>query len=292
LLLKSKIIVIVARSRRSKRELSSQNRSRRHRWIKYSFIIGGGLVFGYGVLAYVVLPTIWRHYEHNPKLAASPKVTRTAEGIPGDPLNLGLVGTKSEVVRAMLSAGWYPADPITIKTSLGITGSVLFKRAYPTAPVSNLYFFDRQQDLAFEQPAGSSASQRHHVRFWQSPVDANSNRPLWVGSATFDRSSGFSHLTGKITHHIAADIDAERSSTIASLERVQQITSLYQVTGVGATFQGYNGGGDWYYTDGEMTIALLATDNFPTNNAPIQAPNPPAVQVKHQIWQWLRKILP
>lgn len=117
---------------------------------------------------------------------------------------------------------------------------------------------NRHQDLAFEQPFGSSASQRHHVRLWQSPtVDANSGRPLWVGSATFDRSSGFSHLTGKITHHIAADIDAERNATIASLERVKQVISFYQVTGVGVTFQGYNGGGDWYYTDGEMTVGLV-----------------------------------
>lgn len=270
--------------------LFNQNKShRRIRWIKYSLIVSGGLILGYGVLAYLLLPAIWQHYEHNPKLATSPKVTRTKEGIPGDPLNLGLVGTRSEVVQALLSAGWYPADPITIKTSVGIARSVLLKHAYPTAPVSNLYFSDRQQDLAFEQPVGSSASQRHHVRFWQSSsIDINSGRPLWIGSATFDRSSGFSHLTGKITHHIAADIDTERNATIASLEQVEQVISLYQVTGVGATFQGYNGGGDWYYTDGEMTIGLLSINNLSIDRDPIQAPNPPAIQIKHRIWQWLR----
>ena len=54
----------------------------RLRWIKYTLAISGGLVLGYGVLAYLVLPAIWQHYEHNPKLANAPKVTRTAEGIP------------------------------------------------------------------------------------------------------------------------------------------------------------------------------------------------------------------
>jgi LssY C-terminus len=271
---------------------SNQNTSRRRKWLKYSLTIAGGFGLVYGLLAYLILPAIWRHYEHNPKLANSPKVTHTVEGIPGDPLNIGLVGTRSEVVRALLSAGYYPADPVTIKTSIGIAGSVLLKKAYPTAPVSSLYFFNRKQDLAFEQPAGSSASQRHHVRLWQSPdVDEQSGRMLWVGSATFDRSSGLSHLTGKITHHIAADIDDERNATIASVERVNQVISIYQVTGVGATLQGYNGGGDRYFTDGEMTIALLSTNNLPLNNAPIQAPNPPAIQVKHRIWQWLRGIV-
>ncbi len=264
---------------------------RRSWWIKRSLTIACGLAIVYGVVAYTILPALWRHYEHNPNLATSPKVTRTAEGIPGDPLNIGLVGTQSEVVGAMLLAGWYPSDPVTLKTSIGIAKSVLFKRPYITAPVSDLYFYGRRQDLAFEQPVGSSANQRHHVRFWRSTIDdPTSGRILWVGSATFDLKSGFSHLTGKITHHIDADIDTERNSTIASLESVHQVISIYQVAGVDPTLRAYNGGGDPYYTDGEITIALLSTQNLQSTQAPIQAPNPPAIQVKHQLWQWWRGI--
>ncbi len=273
---------------------SSQNilRRRLKRLIKRSLAIVCGLIILYGIIAYGILPVLWRHYEHNPQLARSPKVTHTAEGIPGDPLNIGLVGTEAEIVRAMLLAGWYPADPVTFKTSFGIAKSVLRKRPYPTAPVSSLYFFGRKQDLAFEQAVGSSANQRHHVRFWRSTSgDESSGRILWIGSATFDRSSGFSHLTGKITHHIAADIDAERDSTIASLERVHQVINIYQVTGVEPTVGGRNGGGDWYYTDGELTIALLSTDNLVTTQTPIQSPNPPAIQFKHQLWRWRRRII-
>ena len=79
--------------------------------------------------------------------------------------------------------------------------------------------------------------------------------------------------------------------TISSLERVKQVVSTYQVTGVGATFQGYNGGGDRYFTDGEMTIAVLSTNNLPLDRTPIEAPNPPAIQAKHRLWEWLRGIL-
>ncbi len=246
----------------------------------------------YGVIAYTILPALWQHYEHNPKLSTSPKVTYTAEGIPGDPVNIGLVGTQSEVVQAMLLAGWYPADPVTFKTSFGIAKSVLLKRPYPNAPVSALYFYGRKQDLAFEQAVGNSANQRHHVRFWLSTIDdPHSGRMLWLGSATFDRKSGFSHLTGKITHHIAANIDEERDNTIANLERIHQVIGLYQVAGVDPTMQSFNGGGDPYYTDGEVTIALLSSKNYRTTQTPIQSPNPPAIQVKQHIWQWLRTIL-
>ena len=34
-------------------------------------------------LAYVVLPALWTHHEHEPGLASLPMVTRTGTGIPG-----------------------------------------------------------------------------------------------------------------------------------------------------------------------------------------------------------------
>ena len=241
----------------------------------------------YGVAAYIVLPALWRHYERNPKLEHSPKITQTADGIPGDPINIGLVGTEDEILQAMSKAGWRSADPVTFRSSLGIAKSVLLKHPYPTAPMSSLFLNGRKQDLVFEQPVGSSATQRHHVRFWRSEPDPETNRPLWVGSATFDRSAGVSHLTGQITHHIEADIDAERDTVLQNLTQVQQVISEYQVTGVGTTFQGRNGGGDWYYTDGEMTIALLSINNTDQPfTPPPSSTAPQMVKTKNAIWKW------
>lgn len=71
-----------------------------------------GVLITYLMLAYVILPAFWSHHEREPGLASLPMVTRTANGIPGDALNVGLVGGKGDVVRAMHSAGWFPADPI------------------------------------------------------------------------------------------------------------------------------------------------------------------------------------
>src|SRR4051794_37176452 len=126
------------------------------------------LIIAWLISAYLILPALWRHYEHHPALEDAPKTTLTAQGIPGDPLNVGLIGTREELVPAMLAAGWSPADPITFETSLRISRSVLLGRPYPDAPVSNLFVFGRRQDLAFEKPMGDSARQRHHVRFWRS----------------------------------------------------------------------------------------------------------------------------
>jgi len=177
-----------------------------------------GIVLSYALLAYLVLPALWTHYEHQKGLAKLPMVTRTAQGIPGDPINVGLVGDQRDVVCAMHEAGWYPADPITLKSSIEIVGSVLLDRPYRDAPVSNLYYLGQRENLAFEKPVGASADRRNHVRYWKVLEQGEEKRPVWLGAATLDRSVGVSHYTGAITHHIDADIDAERQFLAASLE--------------------------------------------------------------------------
>src|SRR6185295_12830123 len=90
----------------------------------------------YFVVAYVVLPVAWRSFEkRHPALNDAPRVTHTASGIPGDPINVGLVATEEEIHRGLLAAGWHPADPITLKSSIRIAGSTVFHREYDDAPV-------------------------------------------------------------------------------------------------------------------------------------------------------------
>jgi len=209
-------------------------------------------------LAYLALPVLWkRHEKRHPALEDAPRITQTGSMIPGDPLNLSFIGQESDLVSAMLAAGWHPADPITLKSSLHIAESTVLHRAYVDAPVSNLFLFGRKEDLAFEKPAGPDASKRHHVRFWKAPTLDAQGRPCWFGAVTFDRSVGFSHTTGQITHHIAADLDSERDHLIDDLQAAGRIQSLewqndFQPTGVGR-----NGGGDRWQTDQRLPIAVL-----------------------------------
>jgi len=249
------------------------------------------LLVAYLLLAYVALPLAWRHFEHHPAMTDAPKTTYTRDGIPGDPLNIAVVGSKAEVVGAMHAAGWFPADETTLRSSLHIAESTMLKRAYATAPVSNLYVWDRPQDLAFEQPVEENARQRHHVRFWQSDKLGMGGRPLWIGAATFDRSVGVSHLTGKVTHHIAADIDSERDHVIDTLTQAGQLVEMFQVTGVGTTLDGRNGGGDRYFTDGELTTGVLSPGNVVLREAPTVLANPAGVQAKNDAMSQLRPLL-
>lgn len=248
----------------------------------------------YYSLAYLIAPALWTHYEHHPKLEEAPKFTRTREGIPGDPLNIGFIGSKDDLIHSMVQSDWLPADPVTFDTSIGITRSALFGKPYPTAPVSNLYLFGRVEDLAFEQPVAGTTKQRHHVRFWRADELGKDGRPFWIGACTFDRSVGVSHFTGKITHHVAPDLDEERNKLVDDLVSHGQLVSQYQVTGIGSTLVGRNGGGDKYFTDGEMSVGVLTVSGSANQAALIQPLNPVAVQAKNGVWtafRWLLKKL-
>jgi hypothetical protein len=271
--------------------LRSQLSPLRRRRLRQATIVSLALLATWLLLAYAVMPALWRHYEHQPSLAAFPKVTETPSGIPGDPLNIGLVAAEAELVNGLLTAGWLPADPISFGTSLRISKSVLLGRPYPTAPVSTLMLFGRKQDFAFEKPFGKSAKQRHHVRFWRAESEGPDGKPLWLGAATFDLKVGLSHRTGQVTHHIAADVDAERDGLMADLIKAGQLVTIYQVTGVGLTLAGRNGGGDRYFSDGELSIGVIADGNKAQPNMPLVMENPPAVELKNEAWAWLRPLL-
>jgi hypothetical protein len=176
--------------------------------------------------------------------------------MPGDPVNLILVGTRAELCAAFQSAGWSVADPITARSAMRIGVSVALKRPYPAAPVSDLYLFGRTQDLAFELSVGPSARTRHHVRFWQAGI-APDERTVWVGSGTFDLRVGRSPATGRLTHRISPDVDAEREIIISTLEQAGGLTATDRWPGRGPS-SGRNGEGDCYYTDGVVTVGVLA----------------------------------
>jgi LssY C-terminus len=140
--------------------LPLKGRRRRFLWLLAILIVC------YVSISYLILPATWARIEHEPGLAGRPMVTATAQGIPGDPINVGLTGTREDVVFAFHVAGWHPADPITLKTSLEIIGSVVLDRPYKDAPVN----------------------------------------PVWLGSASFDSGVTLSRDTGQVTHKISPNV--------------------------------------------------------------------------------------
>jgi hypothetical protein len=215
------------------------------------------IVVTYLSICYLLIPELWIFHDSRRLAGFSRMVTTTEQDIPGDPINVGLVGTKEQLIRAFAAADWDPADQITLRSSVEIGLSVVLDRPYLDAPVSALIFDGRKQDLAFEKSVGRSADERHHVRFWMTTSLEPDGRPLWLGSASFDRGVGISRDTGEITHHIGPDLDADRDLVISDLQRAGQVSTTFERAGIGATRAGRNGGGDPYFTDGQALVGVL-----------------------------------
>ena len=237
----------------------------RHRggWKRTARLAGVVLVL-YLLTAYLVVPAAWRHHARR-HLSDNgfPRVTHTPDGIPGDPLNVALVGTETEVNKVMRAARWYPASPLTLHNSLTIVVASIFKRPDEDAPVSNLYLWGRKQDLAFEQPVGNNPRQRHHVRFWRSPLVDNEDRPIWVGSAVYDQRVGLSRRTGQVTHFTAPDVDTERDKLFHDLEATGDLSRVEKIQGFHKVLKGDNGGGDPWRTDGALYLGVIASEKVP-----------------------------
>lgn len=211
----------------------------------------------YLAVAYLIMPNWWKRYAHkHPSLDDVPGITHTKAGIPGDPINVSLIGNEAEVIAIMEAAKWNRADPLSLRSDLKIAEASILKRSDEDAPVSSLFLFGRKQDLAFEQQVGPDPRHRHHVRFWKTDK-LDEGRPMWVGSAVYDERVGLSRTTGQVTHITAPDIDAERDYLFACLEQTGDLAERYIVHGYHKVCEGKNGGGDPWHTDGNLYVGVI-----------------------------------
>jgi hypothetical protein len=102
---------------------------------------------------------------------------------------------------------------------------------------------------------------------------------------------GLSHLTGQVTHHIAPNIDAARGLLATDLETAGMVEATYQISGIGPTFNGRNGEGDSYYTDGEIWMSRLVAAAEKNTAPPIVLRPPRLVRLKDAVWSRLGRIL-
>lgn len=211
----------------------------------------------WAVVAYLVVPVLWTlYFDHAKPLPDVDRVTHTSDGHPGDPVNMALQGGEEQVVKAMLAAGWTPADPITLASSVRIAVDTVMRRSDDSAPVSPLLLFGRKQDLAFEQPVPGGPRHRHHVRFWRW-AQLRDGSPVWFGAVTYDDRAGLSWTTGQVTHHVAPDVDAERDRVVADLQRAGWSGGVEWIDGFHRQREGRNGGGDRWLTDGRLALVRL-----------------------------------
>jgi hypothetical protein len=227
----------------------------------------------YGIAAYVVLPRAIRMGLKILQSKRVPSYTITGDGLPGDPVNVVLVGTLQQLRGAFTSLGWAEADRLSLASSWGMVRAFVLNTPYPTAPFSTLYLFGRGQDIGFQKAIDNSPRKRHHIRFWalsQTRAEVswgtadfwlNTERPsdnervLWIGAGTRDTGLSVTRLSFQITHATDSDTNAERDFIVGELRKNRSIEAakVYQA-GENLLTERVNR----YITDGKITLAILA----------------------------------
>lgn len=72
-------------------------------------------------------------------------------GVPGDPINIAFVGALSTLRSAMVGGGWDVTADTNGASLQRMVSAFLFGSRFRYAPVSPLFLFDREQDMAFQK---------------------------------------------------------------------------------------------------------------------------------------------
>jgi len=172
-----------------------------------------------------------------------------------DVVNFAFLGTKEQFASAFSRAGWQNADPIGRHSILLIMHAVLANSRYPRAPMRPFLVDGNVPDMNWQKSLNTYA-QRDHMRVWQW-TGSTSENPVWLGTATHDRSGGFCFKRHQFVHHIDPGIDEERSKVIRDLRAAGCVKSVHLVPREGLTSITENATGDPLHTDGALAVIQL-----------------------------------
>ena len=120
-----------------------------------------------------------------------------------------------------------------------------------TPPVSDLYWRNQPQDMAFQLPG--NLMKRSHIRWWNAGLDRNSNQTKWLGAISYDDGLKVTPYSGIVTvlHKIDPNVDEERDRLAKQIKSTYPNMELVNLPLANA--QVMNDQHD-YYTDGKILV--------------------------------------
>ena len=182
----------------------------------------------------------------------------------GDPLNLVLVGSKNDILAALIRRNWHATEIMWSQAIWRTSKSFLLGKRYRYSPVSPLYVYGRRQDIAWQKARGT-INERNHMRFWLSPIRFRGKK-VFVGQISRDIGVKFTLKSPTIsTHVIDPDVDEARRYFIEDLAYSQALASFGFVKGAGTVSKEapkMNLVGDPFYTDGLRAVLFFESRPF------------------------------
>lgn len=190
-------------------------------------------------------------------LARIPRRISDPQGLPGDMVNVLIVGSEGQLVEVFTTAGWVKVDSGVQNTVVTAIFDSIEKKDYLTMPMSTLYLFKRPQDYGFAhaEPVRVAMS-RNHLRAWKSPYEVD-GRPLWCIAATHDIGFERDQRNNGVTHKIDPAIDGEREYVNTTLTGTGLVVERNHVTPADPLTEAKTATGGSFHSDGRILVLVL-----------------------------------
>ena len=179
----------------------------------------------------------------------------TKKHVDADVVNIVFVGSRDEVKGAFREAGWHNADRGSTRTVMKNLYALLNNSGYERQPMMTFMLDGKPEDMNWQRSL-NSYGRRDHLRIWQwtGQIDGE---PVWAGSSTHDTSAVLAVKHIGFVHHVAPDIDDERSAVIRDLNFAGCVRSVSYVARPEVPAEVRNATGDEMYTDGSVAVVTL-----------------------------------
>jgi hypothetical protein len=186
-----------------------------------------------------------------------PRRISDPEGKPGDMVNVLIVGTQEQMVKAFTTAEWVQVDKSARNSAMNAVVDSLEKKDYLTMPMSSLFLFGRSQDYGFAhgEPVRVAMS-RNHLRVWKSPYEVE-GRTLWCVAATHDVGFERDQRNNGVTHKIDPAIDGEREYVNGTLSATGLVVQRDHVTPSDPLTTAHTATGGEFHSDGRILVLVL-----------------------------------
>lgn len=195
------------------------------------------------------------HLDLGATASSLPQRTTTQALVTADVVNLVFLGSREQVEAAFQQAGWSTSDVFTRRSFFRDFYAFLNNSGYAQAPMRTFLLDGKPEDMNWQKSLNSYA-RRDHLRIWQWS-EAPDSETIWLSSSTHDTGATLSVKHHQFVHHIAPDIDDERSKVVRDLELAGCVQSVHLVPRPGMANFTQNATGDTVRTDGDLAVVQL-----------------------------------
>ena len=181
----------------------------------------------------------------------------TKKDVDADLLNMVFLGSEQQVHSAFRNAGWSNADTVSRHTMLKNMYALLNNSGYAQQPMMTFLLDGKPQDMSWQKSL-NSYDRRDHLRIWQWTPQGTTNS-VWISSSTHDTNAVLAIKYRGFVHHIAPDIDHERSAVIRDLNFAGCVKSVNYISRPQRLISTHNATGDVMHTDGLVAVVTLQT---------------------------------